>query len=71
MLNTRSRKDSEGITAWLQGGAALFDSNMLVFLDRVTEELDNGGSMDVIYLDFAKGFDKVPHQRLLRIAGGV
>ena len=36
------------------------------FLDRVTEELDNGGSVDVIYLDFAKAFDKVPHQRLLR-----
>ena len=25
-----------------------------------------GGSVDVIYLDFAKAFDKVPHQRLLR-----
>ena len=35
-------------------------------LDRVTEELDDGGSVDVIYLDFAKAFDKVPHQRLLR-----
>ena len=34
-------------------------------LDRVTEELDKGGSV-VIYLDFAKAFDKVPHHRLLR-----
>ena len=41
-------------------------TNLLSFLDRVTEELDDGGRVDVIYLDFAKAFDKVPHQRLLR-----
>ena len=35
-------------------------------MDRVTKELDKGGSVDVIYLDFAKAFEKVPHQRLLR-----
>ena len=34
--------------------------------NRVTEELDNGRRMDVIYLYFAEAFDKVPHQRLLR-----
>ena len=32
----------------------------------VTTKLDNGRSVDVIYLDFAEAFDKVPHQRLLR-----
>jgi len=26
--------------------------------------LDSGGQFDVIYTDFAKAFDKVPHQRL-------
>ena len=41
-------------------------TNLLSFLERVTEELDDRGNVDVIYLDFAKAFDKVPHQRLLR-----
>ena len=41
-------------------------TNLLSFLDRIMEELDNGRSVDVIYLDFAKAFDEVPHQRLLR-----
>jgi len=27
--------------------------------------LDSGGQVDVIYTDFAKAFDTVPHQRLL------
>ena len=27
--------------------------------------MDKGGYLDVIYLDFAKAFDKVAHQRLL------
>jgi len=40
-------------------------SNLLSFLDRVSEGVDAGKVIDVIYLDFAKAFDKVPHQRLL------
>ena len=32
----------------------------------MTESIDNGLCVDVIFLDFAKAFDKVPHQRLLR-----
>jgi len=35
------------------------------FLDQVTGLVDNGCSLDIIYLDLAKAFDKVPHQRLL------
>jgi len=46
-----------------KGGSCL--SNLLVFLDLVTDSLDNQDNVDVIYLDFAKAFDKVPHGRLL------
>ena len=38
---------------------------MLVFLDKVTEWVDNGDAVDVVSLGLAKAFDKVPHQRLL------
>jgi len=40
-------------------------SNLLSFLDRVSEGVDAGKVIDVIYLDFAKALDKVPHQILL------
>ena len=39
-------------------------SNLLTFLEKVTKALDDGLCVDVIYLDLAKAFDKVPHTRL-------
>ena len=38
---------------------------MLYFLEDVTKLVDEGSPVDIIYLDFKKAFDKVPHQRLL------
>ena len=40
-------------------------TQLLQVFDKSTEILDEGGSVDVIYLDLAKAFDTVPHQRLL------
>ena len=40
-------------------------TNLLEFLDRVTMLIEDGDSVDVIYLDFSKAFDKVPINRLL------
>ena len=34
-------------------------------MERYTEILDNGGSLDAIYFDFMKAFDTVPHKRLI------
>ena len=38
---------------------------LLYVLDEWTDILDQGGTMDAVYLDFMKAFDKVPHERLL------
>ena len=38
---------------------------LLAVLDQWTEALDQGMAVDVIYMDFQKAFDTVPHQRLL------
>ena len=35
------------------------------YLDKSTEAIADGDVVDVIYFDFAKAFDTVPHQRLL------
>jgi len=40
-------------------------TNLLEFLEMVTREVDDGRPVDVIFLDFAKAFDKVPRERLL------
>lgn len=41
-------------------------SNLLEYLNILTKLLDDGKSIDMIYLDFAKAFDKVPARRLLK-----
>ena len=40
-------------------------TNVLCFLEEITKWVDEGSPVDVIYLDFLKAFDKVPHQRLI------
>ena len=45
-------------------------TNLLEFLEVVTEDLDKGIPTDVLYLDFSKAFDRVPHSRLLEKLDG-
>jgi len=40
-------------------------TNLLLFLDPVLLSVDEGSCMDIVFLDLAKAFDKVPHGRLL------
>src|SRR5580698_3227567 len=39
-------------------------TNLLEFFETVTKEVDQDNSVDLIYLDFAKAFDKVPYMSL-------
>ena len=39
---------------------------LLNVLDKWTEIIDDGETIDAIYMDFMKAFDKVPQERLLR-----
>ena len=40
---------------------------LLKVIDRWTEIMDRGGVIDVIYCDFRKAFDTVPHNRLMNV----
>lgn len=40
-------------------------TNLLEYLTSVCDSVDKGMPVDVIYLDFQKAFDKVPHKRLM------
>ncbi|CAM4644795.1 unnamed protein product [Lepidochelys kempii] len=40
-------------------------TNLLEFFEGVNKHVDKGDPVDIVYLDFQKAFDKVPHQRFL------
>lgn len=46
-------------------------TNLLTSTNSWTLCLDSGNPVDIIYLDFSKAFDKVPHRRLLLKLGKV
>ena len=37
----------------------------LMFFEEITNWVDDGSPVNVVYVDFQKAFDKMPHQRLL------
>ena len=41
-------------------------TNLLLYLELLTSCIDKGLDIDVLYLDVAKTFNKVPHKRLLK-----
>jgi hypothetical protein len=40
-------------------------TNLLEFLQFTCNQVDSGNAVDVVYLDFQKAFDKIPHKRLM------
>ena len=48
---------------FLKVGSCL--TNLLCFFEEIIKWIDEGSPVDIIFLDFQKAFDKVPHQRLL------
>jgi len=39
-------------------------TKLLLFHDQVLKSVDEGHCVDIVFLDLAKAFDKVPHLRL-------
>jgi len=64
---TRHVKDNQGIRpsqhAFMKGRSC--STKLISFYDQVTRLVDEGKAVDVIYLDFSKAFDTVPHSILL------
>ena len=67
MLVTHMRKNnllSEKQFGFISGRSTVLQ--LIQVLEKWTETLDQGGCVDVVYCDFMKAFDKVPHQRLIQ-----
>ena len=60
---TRHKLINQTQHGFLKGRSCL--TNLLDFMEHISKWADDGSPVDVIYLDFQKAFDKVPHQRLL------
>ena len=60
---TKNKLFSTKQYGFIKGRSTLLQ--MLTVMNKWTGWLDQGGSIDSIYMDFQKAFDKVPHRRLI------
>ena len=61
LMDTKFVKNSQH--GFMKGGSCL--SNLLICQDSIVQMIDEGSPVDIIYLDFQKAFDKVPHDILM------
>ena len=40
-------------------------TNLLLTIETLTSMMEDGGAVDIIYMNFAKAFGSVPHKRLI------
>ena len=52
------------MSTWIPKNEVILNEYVM-FLEEITKWLDKGSTVNIIYLDFQKAFDKVPHQTLL------
>ena len=57
-------KINKHFSAWFPK-SKIMPNKFVMFFEEITKWVDDGSPVDVIYLDFQKAFDKVPHQRLI------
>ena len=63
---TEGRHFCDAQHGFVPGRSSTCMTQLLVTLELWTDWLDKGEALDVIYLDFKKAFDSVPHIRLLQ-----
>ena len=60
---TEHVQDNQGIRpsqhGFVKGRSCL--TNLICFYDQLTDLVDEGNAMDVVYLDFSQAFDPVSH----------
>ena len=64
MIDFLEKQFIKGYTARVSKRTVVL-TNLLEYTEIISKWVDDGSPVDVIYLDFQKAFDKVPHQRLL------
>lgn len=42
-----------------------YTANLMSFYNEITRLVDEGGAMDIVFLDFSNAFDAVPHKILI------
>ena len=57
---------SESQHGFLKGKSCVTQKLLLEYSEDITEAMEIGYDVDVIYLDFFKAFDNTPHRRLLK-----